>query len=223
MAQLLAAANTPHPSSTSPRLMIRADDGDPKTNVTVMHRLFPAFVGGPGAVGLLFIRLVAGSALALYGWPKIQHAFSWMGDKAQVPVALQALAALAEFGGGICWILGVLTPIFSFLILCTMATAVVRCTSLRDTRSSPVRRAARLLKTAVVYLAIAVALLLAGPGRLSLDAALFGRRRHPLSDGARDKMRRVCISDSRLDEVSHDSPWSSAKWRRRTRQRRALA
>ena len=36
---------------------------------------------------------------------------------AAVPGALQALAAVAEFGGGLCWVLGALTPLASFLIL----------------------------------------------------------------------------------------------------------
>src|SRR5262249_59883361 len=88
-----------------------------------MIRLFSAFVGGPGAFGLLALRLAAGSALAFHGWPKIQHAFSWMGNDAPVPGILQALAALAEFGGGICWVLGLLTPLASFLILCNMVVA----------------------------------------------------------------------------------------------------
>jgi hypothetical protein len=57
-----------------------------------MPRLFPPFVGGSGAVGLLVLRLVAGSAMMLHGWPKIQHAFSWMGPQAPVPGAAQALA-----------------------------------------------------------------------------------------------------------------------------------
>src|SRR3954471_12397844 len=89
-----------------------------------MHRLFPAFVGGPGAVGLLVLRLVAGSAMMLHGWPKIQHASSWMGPQAPVPGALQALAALAEFGGGLCWVLGLLTPLASLLNLGTMTVAL---------------------------------------------------------------------------------------------------
>src|SRR5690242_4140311 len=87
-------------------------------------RLFPEFVGGSGALGLLVLRLVAGSAMMLHGWPKIQHATAWMGPEAKVPGVMQALAATAEFGGGLCWVLGLLTPLASFLILCTMATAL---------------------------------------------------------------------------------------------------
>ena len=77
-------------------------------------RCAPSDLGGTAAVGLLILRLVAGAAIALHGWPKIQSATSWMGPDAPVPGVLQLLAALAEFGGGICWVLGLLTPLASF-------------------------------------------------------------------------------------------------------------
>lgn len=140
-------------------------------------RVFPAFLGGPGAVGLLVLRLVAGTAMALHGWPKIQHATSWMGPDTPVPGVLQTLAALAEFGGGLCWVLGFLTPLASFLIACTMAVAagMVHIPAGHPfVASSP---GGPSYEPALGYLAIAVALLLLGPGRLSLDAWLFGRGR----------------------------------------------
>ena len=79
-----------------------------------MSRLFGPFITGPGAVGLLVLRLVAGSALMLHGWPKIQNPFGWMPPQSPVPGILQALAALSEFGGGLALILGLLTPIAAF-------------------------------------------------------------------------------------------------------------
>ena len=148
-----------------------------------MRRFFPPFVGGPGAVGLLVLRLVAGAAMMLHGWPKIQHATAWMGPKAPVPGALQALAAVAEFGGGLCWILGLLTPLASILIVGTMAVAagmvhVAQGHPFVATKGGPS------YEPALGYLAIALALLLVGPGRLSLDALLFGRARPAPGDPA---------------------------------------
>src|SRR5947209_3210606 len=83
-------------------------------------RLYADFLGGPRAVALLFLRLVAGSAFVFHGWPKIQHPTSWMGPEAPVPGVLQALAAISEFGGGLSWILGALTPLFSLGLIGTM-------------------------------------------------------------------------------------------------------
>ena len=140
-----------------------------------MHRIFPNFIGGPGAVGLLVLRVVAGSAMTIHGWPKVQHATSWMGADATVPGVLQALAALAEFGGGLCWVLGLLTPIASLLIACTMAVAA-GMVHIPAGHPFVASGGGPSYEPALGYLAIAVLLLLAGPGRLSLDWPLFGRR-----------------------------------------------
>jgi putative oxidoreductase len=112
----------------------------------------------------------------LHGWPKIQHAFNWMGPEAPVPGALQALAALAEFGGGAALILGLLTPLAALGIACTMATAV-GMVHLHDPFVGPPGKPSS--EPAVVYLAAALMFLLVGPGALSLDAILaraWGRK-----------------------------------------------
>src|SRR5438874_2313002 len=89
-----------------------------------MSRVYASFVGGKGAVGLLVLRLVMGAAFVLHGWPKVQNPFAWMGPKASVPGFLQGLAALSEFGGGLALIAGLLTPLASLGIACTMMVAV---------------------------------------------------------------------------------------------------
>jgi len=147
-----------------------------------MNRFFPPFIAGRGAVGLLVLRLVAGSAFILHGWPKIQHPFDWMHGSG-IPGFLQALAALAEFGGGIAWILGLLTPLACLGILCDMLVALF---VVHLPHQDPfVNVGGRSFETALDYLAVALLLLLLGPGAYSLDAMLFGRR--SLTDAVRGK------------------------------------
>jgi len=131
-------------------------------------------VGGKGAVAILVLRLVAGLAFIQHGWPKFQHAFSWMGPEATVPGVLQALAALSEFGGGIALVLGLLTQLAAFGISCTMLTAIFM---VHVPKGDPfVGQGGSSYELAAVYLAIMAVLLLRGPGRCSLDA-LLGRKK----------------------------------------------
>ena len=142
----------------------------------VLTRLWPGFIGGSGAVGLLVLRLVAGSAMVLHGWPKIQNAFSWMGPDAPVPGVLQAASALAEFGGGLCWMLGLLTPVASFLMICNMAVAITTVHLKLGHPFVASTPGGSSFEPALGYLAVAVAILLAGPGKLCADFLIFGRR-----------------------------------------------
>src|SRR5262245_34476320 len=90
-----------------------------------MRRLYSGFFGGFPGVGILLLRLVAGAAFILHGWPKIQNPTGWMNAMgASVPPALQALAAFMEFGGGIALILGLLTPIVALGLLIEMLVAL---------------------------------------------------------------------------------------------------
>jgi putative oxidoreductase len=141
-----------------------------------MHKLFyPSFVCGRGALGLLVLRLVTGAAFIQHGWPKIQKPFHWLDQAANPPPGfLQALAALSEFGGGIALILGLLTPLASLGIACTMVVAIT--TVHLPNGDSFVGEPGKSFEPAAVYLAIVITLLLVGPGLLSLDALLFGRR-----------------------------------------------
>jgi putative oxidoreductase len=124
------------------------------------------------SLGLLVLRVVAGVAFMFHGWSKINNPFGWMGEGAPIPGILQALAAVSEFGGGLAWILGLLTPLASLGILCTMAVAA----STHIMRGDPFVGMGASYELALVYFAVALLLLLNGPGRFSLDALLFGRR-----------------------------------------------
>ncbi len=136
-----------------------------------MRSFFPPFMGGPPAVGLLMLRVVAGAAFMFHGWMKIQNPFGWMGPDSGMPAVLQALAALSEFGGGLCWILGLLTPLASFGILCTMGVALSR----HIPHGDPFVGRPPSFELALVYLSVAMLFLLRGPGVLSLDALVFRR------------------------------------------------
>lgn len=141
-----------------------------------MKRLFGPFIGGRGAIGLLAVRLISGLALMFHGYGKIQKPFSWMGPEAPVPGFLQSLAALSEFGGGLALILGLLTPIAAFGILCTMAFAAF---GVHIKRGDPfvATQGGGSYELAAAYLGTALLILFTGPGTLSLDAFLFGKKR----------------------------------------------
>jgi putative oxidoreductase len=135
--------------------------------------LYPTAPGARESAALLVIRLIAGLAFMFHGWGKIQAPFSWMGPDAPMPGFLLALAALSEFGGGIAWILGLLTPLASFGLLCTMAVAVWTHASRGDPFVAAGPGGAS-YELAAVYFGISLLLLLVGAGRHSMDRKLFG-------------------------------------------------
>jgi putative oxidoreductase len=123
-------------------------------------------------VGLLLLRLVMGVAFVLHGWPKIQNPTGWMGPEATVPAILQALAALAEFGGGMALIVGLLARLASLGIMTNMIVAL-GLVHLPHGDPFVSLSGGRSYELAAIYLVCAVLLLLLGPGRFSLDALLF--------------------------------------------------
>jgi putative oxidoreductase len=142
-----------------------------------MRRLFPIFIGGWGALALLLVRLVMGLAFVLHGWPKIQNPMGWMNAMggSSVPSFLQALAAFAEFGGGIALILGLLTPIAALGLVCQMIGALVL---VHIPQGHPfVSQGGPSSELALIYLVMSIMLIFTGPGKWSLDAVLFASRR----------------------------------------------
>jgi putative oxidoreductase len=126
-------------------------------------------------VALLLVRLVAGLAFTMHGWGKIQDPFGWMGPDGFAPGIFQALAAISEFGGGLAWILGLLTSLASVGILSTMAVAFWYHAFMRgDPFVSMTGGPA--FELAALYFSIALLLIATGPGRVSLDRKLFGLR-----------------------------------------------
>lgn len=128
---------------------------------------------------LLILRAVCGIALMHHGWRKIQDPFGWMGPDATTPGIFQALAALAEFGGGLAWILGLLTPLASLGVLCTMIVAITGHVG----RGDPFVGKGS-WELAALYATVAVLLGLAGPGRFSLDALILRSKEASTRDSA---------------------------------------
>lgn len=141
--------------------------------MSLLQRVYPSFPAGRVGAALLAVRAFAGLALMHHGWTKIQNPFHWM-DRAPhaAPAPLQFLAALSEFGGGLALIVGLATPLAAFGVLCTMVVAVSKHLSNGD----PFVGRGHSWELAGVYLTVAVATLLAGPGAYSLDAVLLRSR-----------------------------------------------
>ena len=144
-----------------------------------MGRLYAEFLGGARGLSLLILRATAGAALMIHGWDKIKAPMSWMTAMAppgQAPPGfLQALAAGAEFIGGACWIIGLLTPVASLFIMGTFvfATFLVHVGAGHPFVASG--HAGPSAESAAMYLIISIVVMLVGPGRLSVDSMLFGR------------------------------------------------
>lgn len=138
--------------------------------------LYPGGVGVAGSFGLLLLRLAMGAAFMFHGWPKIQNAFHWMDahGSSGMPGYLQAAAAVSEFGGGAALILGLLTPLAALGIACTMATAIGMVHLRMGHAFVAAAPGQPSYELAAVYLAAAIMFGLVGPGKLSLDACMFG-------------------------------------------------
>lgn len=126
------------------------------------------------SVALLLARLLVGVAFILHGLGKIKDPFGWMGPDPFVPSLFVALAAVAEFGGGIALIVGLLTPLANLGIASTMIVATYLHAVMKG--DPFVGKGGPSYELATVYLVLAVLLMATGPGRFSLDRLIFGRR-----------------------------------------------
>lgn len=138
-----------------------------------MGQIYPKWVTGPGAIGLLVLRVMIGTAFLFHGGGKIKDPLHWMDGMPgnHPPPILQAVAAVTEFGGGLALILGLLTPLAALGIAATMAVALA---TVHIPHGDPfVAHGGASAEPAAVYLAMMIMFLLVGPGTLSLDALLF--------------------------------------------------
>jgi putative oxidoreductase len=128
-------------------------------------------------IALLVLRLVLGGVFVAHGAQKLFGSFGGpgiegtagfheqLGIKPAKPMAI--LAGLAEFVGGILVIAGFLTPLAALALIVVMIVAIVKV-HLRHGFFA----ASGGYEFNLVLIAVAVALILAGSGAYSIDAAL---------------------------------------------------
>lgn len=145
--------------------------------MTLKNFFFPRFDYKTISLALLLLRIVAGIAMMMHGWGKIQNPMAWQGPDSTTPGILQLLAAVSEFGGGLAWVIGLLTPLASLGIAATMTVAVYFHAVVRGDPFVS-KGAGGSYELAALYLMIAVLFMVAGPGKFSLDEFIRNRRRN---------------------------------------------
>lgn len=126
------------------------------------------------SLALLIVRVVVGLALIMHGAPKMHDPLHWLdqGPLPGTPAPLQLIVALAEFVGGFALIVGFLTPLFAFLLVCDMIVVVF---VVMIPRGAAFVGGAHSFEVPAYILAVALGVLIAGPGRYSLDNLIAGR------------------------------------------------
>jgi putative oxidoreductase len=125
-------------------------------------------------LALLALRLITGLAFILHGWGKIQNPMGWMGPDSFMPGIVQALVAIAEFGGGIAFILGLVTRLAALgLALTMLGAAGVHAFLLGDPFVS---KGGGSYELASIYFFISCLYMATGPGKFSLDCKVFGTK-----------------------------------------------
>ena len=142
---------------------------------TIKHYLQPLPQTRVASTALLVLRLIVGATFVMHGSVKIVNPLGWMGPEATIPGFFQLLAAISEFGGGIAWIVGLLTPLAALGIASTMTVAVYTHLIVRGDPFVNLSGGMG-YELALVFWGIALLLLLLGPGRFSLDRVFFGQR-----------------------------------------------
>ena len=116
---------------------------------------------------LLILRVVLGIIMVYHGWPKLTNlggtiqGFTGMGIP--LPALSAVLATVAEFGGGLLLLLGVLTDIAGLLFALEMLAAIIL---VHAKNGFAVNEGG--VEWPLALMAMALAIALAGPGRFSV-------------------------------------------------------
>ena len=127
-----------------------------------MQRTLSTFPGGWPAAGLLLLRATIGLALLVQGTSSM---LEWR-DFGFLALAID----LGMIAGGVLLLLGYLTPIAGVL------AALLGLASAFSWVPAPIFDLFQDRMTAMLAAIVALAIICLGPGALSLDARLFGRR-----------------------------------------------
>lgn len=132
--------------------------------------MFWKFLGKYREFGLLALRLGIGSMFLLHGWPKliggpekwekVGMAMQYAGVHA-APTLWGLAAAVSEFGGGFCLILGLFFRPACLMLAVTMGVAV----NMHLGRGEGLMAASHAIELGIVF----CSLLFIGPGRYSVD------------------------------------------------------
>ncbi|MBO3461803.1 DoxX family protein [Aetokthonos hydrillicola Thurmond2011] len=147
--------------------------------IQTLAQYLPPFLTGLNAWVLLGVRLVWGTVLVVYSFPMIKNPLHWMDINEKpsgFPGFLQALGAIAVFGGGIGLMFGLLTPLAAL----GLAFAMIIALSLHLAHGIPFVKSApdapgESYDTSLLYFMLALLFVCLGPGALSLDFLIFGR------------------------------------------------
>ncbi len=160
-------------------------------NLPVLNWLSFLYLGFPAGIEgwtLLLLRVSVGILFMQHGYPKITHLRLWS-SALHMPVFLCFLSALSMVVGGICLVLGLLTPLASVAILGSMVFAM----GLEIAQGLPfLARDPYLIpqgqyegpkgkgeppswEKAFMYCLLLIVIAVLGPGAFSLDALTFGQ------------------------------------------------
>lgn len=125
-------------------------------------------------LGLLWLRVLAGSGIAYHGYgkvfgghiPMMAEGLTKMGFP--MPTYFAWAAALSEFLGGICLALGLMTPLAALAVFVTMSVAAFVAHA-----DDPFQKK----ELALAYWTASGAILMTGPGTWSLDTLLFNNKK----------------------------------------------
>ena len=125
-----------------------------------MQRLFVTFPDGWPGIGLLWLRLVVGAALAAQGT-------TYLGGFLEAGLGVWAIVSVALIGG-LCLIGGLFTPAAG--VMAIVGTLLVA--------TGPIHESQLFFRSqgSLLIAAATISIMLLGPGAYSIDARLFGRR-----------------------------------------------